>query len=45
MAFAENGTVIAVAAIIAVFIALVWYATTRLVTVAPNQAVIRAGEP
>ncbi|MGL3805566.1 SPFH domain-containing protein [Paeniglutamicibacter sp. R2-26] len=44
MDFAANGTVIAVAAILAVLIALVWYATTRLVTVAPNQAVIRAGK-
>ena len=43
MDFAVNGTVIAVAAILAVLVALVWYATTRLVTVAPNQAVIRAG--
>jgi flotillin len=39
-----NGTVIAIVAIIAVLVALVWYATTRLVTVAPNQAVIRAGK-
>ena len=44
MDFAANGTVIAVAAILAVLVALIWYATTRLVTVAPNQAVIRAGK-
>ncbi len=44
MDFAVNGTVIAVAAILAVLVALIWYATTRLVTVAPNQAIIRAGK-
>lgn len=43
MEIAMNGTIIGIVAILAVLVALAWYATTRLVTVAPNQAVIRAG--